>query len=787
MRVLTRKLVRDLWRLRGQVVAVGLVIASGVAVMVMSLSTLDSLSETADAYYERYRFADVFTQMERAPLQLAERMAEIPGVQTVQTRIVKIATLDIDGFDEPVIGKFISVPERREPNLNRLAIRVGRSVSPGRSDEVVLSEPFAEAHGLMPGDRLHAVLNGKQRRLRVVGIALSPEFVYSISPGGLMPDAKRFGAIWMGEEALASAYDLDGAFNDASMTLLVNSAPEGVLQQLNKLTKPYGGIGAVARKDQISNWFLMNELAQLRSISAILPLIFLGVAAFLTQMVLSRLVTTERSEIGLLKAFGYTKGQIARHYAALVVAIAAVGIVIGWLAGAWLGRYSTEVYAELYRFPFLHYQPGLFTFALSAVISIGAALTGAMRAVYGAATLPPAAAMQPPAPPSYRAEKSVYQRLLQHLDQPTRIICRQIGRYPYRSLLTSIGIAFSVGVLIMALQWMDSINEIVDVYFSDAQRQDVTISLANPRGNEVVRAVKHLPGVLHVEPARIVPAEFRVRNLRHRGAINGLSPTAHLNPPYDIRRGDIAIPADGLVVESKLANKLGVAIGDPVQVEILEGRHAQITAPIVDIFESYIGMDAYMRIDGVNRIMKEGGRVEYLNLLIDPRDKTQLFKALKQIPGIAAVSTVDAAVDMFHETLAETLIVYVTFYVAFACTLAFGLAYNSTRIALSERGRELATLRVLGFNKSEISYILLGEVALLIVFSLPLGCGIGWGLAWIMASEFETELFRIPLIIHGSTYGFAMLITLFAAFSSALIVRRQADALDLIKVLKTRE
>ncbi len=399
MHALDRKLVRDLWRLRGQVLAIGLVIASGVGMLVMSLSTLESLRDTSSAYYERYRFADVFSGLERAPIRLKNRIADIPGVQTVQTRIVKIAVLDIEGFEEPIIGQLVSIPEQGEPLLNQLALREGRLVSPGHVDEVVISEPFADAHNLRVGDHLKAIMNANKRTLDVVGIALAPEFVYAIGPGALMPDDKRFGILWMGRKALASAYDLDGAFNDVSLSLLVNTEPENVIQQLDLLTKDYGSIGAIARKDQISNWFLMNEIDQLRTMSMLLPTIFLTVAAFLTQMVLSRLIATERSEIGLLKAFGYTRLQVAWHYARMVMSIAAIGILLGWILGTWLGRYQTEIYAELYRFPFLYFRPSFSTFTISALVSIAAALLGSMRTVYSAATPPPAEAMLPPSPP----------------------------------------------------------------------------------------------------------------------------------------------------------------------------------------------------------------------------------------------------------------------------------------------------------------------------------------------------------------------------------------------------
>ena len=379
----------------------------------------------------------------------------------------------------------------------------------------------------------------------------------------------------------------------------------------------------------------------------------------------------------------------------------------------WLGRYQTGVYAELYRFPFLYFRPSLATFALSALVSVAAALVGSMRAVYSAATLPPAEAMLPPSPPVYRQRKNIITRLLSWLDQPTRIIFRQLARWPMRSMLTSIGVAFAVGVLVMSLSWFDAIREIIDVYFFDAQRQDITIGLSHEQGDEVVYELSHLPGVLSVETSRIVSTEFHVSNRKHRGTIQGVLPSAILNPVYDVNRGIVPIYSDGLSLNSMLAEKLQVAIGDSVHVKILQERRPEIVIPVVDIFESYIGMPAYMNLDALNRLMKEGKQADYLNLLVDEKYESQLFAKLKELPDVAAVSLIQAAVDTFNKTMAETLLIFVTIFSSFGCVLAFGLVYNSTRITLSERGRELATLRVLGFTRAEISYILLGEVGLL--------------------------------------------------------------------------
>jgi len=681
-----------------------------------------------------------------------------------------------------------SIPEGGQPNLNRLALRSGRWLAADRHHEVIISERFAEAHDMEPGSEFEAVINGHKRALTVVGTALSPEFIHALGPGALLPDDLRFGVIWMGREALAAAYDLENAFNDLSVTLLRGSAPEPVIEQIDLLLEPYGGVSAIPRADQISNWFVMNEINQLRTMSTILPAIFLSVAAFLSYMVLARLIATERSEIGLLKAFGYTDLEVAWHYTKFVIAVALIGSVIGWVLGAIFGRYQTQLYAELFRFPLLIYRPSPTAFVVAGLVSVAATLAGAQGAVRRAIALPPAEAMRPPSPAVYRRGRLTEMRVTGWLDQPTRIALRQIGRWPVRAGLTCAGIAMSVGLLIMALQWNDSIDFIAQTYFFEGQHQTMSIGLAEAQSLDAVREFERLPGVMIAEPWRAVSADFSVGTRKHRGGILGMARDNRLQPVHDDATGkDLALPPAGLMLGTYLASKLGVGVGDEVWVDVLEGRRPAGLIPVAGVFETSIAMPAYMDLDALNRWLKVRPSVQYVNLFVDTDAEAALFAELKEMPEVSAVMVRQAAIDAFYETVARHLLVYISIFTGFACALGFGVAYNSTRIALSERGRELATLRVLGFTRGEISYILLGEVALLIFLALPLGCFVGRWLTLIMARAFDTELFRVPSVINASTYGLGVVFAVLATIASAALVRRRVANLDLIRVLKTRE
>ncbi len=789
MKALNHKLLRDLWRLRGQVLAVAMVIASGVATLVMSISTQEALTETTRAYYDRYRFAHVFAGVTRAPETLVSRIAEIPGVQAVQTRVTRYAVIDVKDFAEPVIGQLTSIPENRQPNLNRLVLRSGRWVSSNDPDEVIINEPFAEEHELSPGDHISAIMNGKKRRLKIVGVALSPEFIYTIAPAALLPDDRRFGIFWMGREALAAAYDLDGAFNNITLSLLRGTQTEPVMQRLDTLLERFGGISAITRDNQISNWFVMNEIEQLKTMSTILPTIFLSIAAFLTNMVLARLIATEREEIGLLKAFGYSSVDIGWHYAKFVLVLCVVGIVLGWVLGGILGRYNTQMYADyLFRFPLLIYRPSAFAFIIGSAVSVIASLIGALGAVGKAVRLPPAEAMTPPAPPVYHRGFLANTALSRWFDQPTRIALRQIGRWPIRSMFTGVGIAFAVSLLVMSFQWEDAVDHMAQSYFVNAQKQDITVGLTEKEALRVIHDFKRMPAVLDAEPTRIVSADLRVGNIVHRGGITAIQAGSRLQPIYDdSSEQTLPVPEEGLVIATRLAKKLGVKPGDAIWVEVLEGRRPKVQVPVVGLFNTFIGMPAVMELNALNRLLKETPRLEYANLLIDDSQKNRLFSHLKALPTVSSVMLRQTAYEKFYETLAQNILFFTTIFTSLAAVLAFGVAYNSTRIALSERGRELATLRVLGFTRGEISYILLGEVSLVAFLSLPAGCVLGWLLSWFIAATFDTELYRVPLAIEASTYGVSMGVALVSVIISAALVRRRVDKLDLIRVLKTRE
>ncbi len=788
MQALNRKLLRDLWRMKGQALAIGLILASGVATFVMSLSTLDSLQHNLDTYYDRYHFADLFVSLKRAPNSLAGRLSELPGVSQIQTRIIVDVTLDVPGMAEPAVGRIISIPDQPQTGLNALHLRSGRAIEPGRPNEVLVSEAFALAHNLKPGDRLRAILHGRKQPLQIVGIALTPEYIYQFAPGEWLPNARRFGVFWMRNTELAAAFDMEGAFNDAAFILTPDALEPEVIRQIDRLTAPFGGRGAYGRADQPSHQFVTNEMKELRGMALVVPVIFQLVATFLLHVVVARLIQTQREQIAALKAFGYTSREVGWHYGKLVLLIVLFGVILGTLVGAWMGHGVTEMYTRFFRFPVLSYRLDSQLILLVSTISMGAAMIGTWSAVKRAMRLPPAEAMRPEPPTTYR--RAILERLgLAWLfSPPTRMMLRQLERRPIKSLLTLLGIALAVAVLILGSFALDAVEHVIDTQFYLAQRQDVTLTLVEPTSGRVLEELHAVPGVRRGEGFRTLPARLRSGHRSRRVAIQGIESDGQLHRLMDMRRRLVSLPARGLVLSAKLAEILAVRVGDSVSVDILEGARPTREVPVVGLIDDFSGLTAYMNLHATNVLMNEGDVVSGAFLAVDTDQMDRLYTALKNTPRAASVSVKAATLRSFRETIAENLLRMRGFTVFFSVVIAVGVVYNSARIAFSERNRDLATLRIMGFTRGEVAVLLLGELALLTSLAIPLGLLLGYTLAaLVIRIAYDTELFRIPLIINRSTYGFAATVTLLAALGSSLLMHRMLGKLDLVAVLKSKE
>lgn len=783
MRAIDQKLMRDLWQMKSQALAIALVVMCGVGTYVMFITAQNALRSTQDIYYRDYRFAQVFASLKRAPESLRARIQSLPGVDQVQTRVVAQVRLDMPDFNEPVSALMVSDSGRH--GLNALHLREGRL--PVRADEVVVSTPFAKAHGLQTGGHFDAILNGRRQKLTLAGTALSPEFIQQMRPGSVFPDYKRYGVMWMERQALGNACDMQGAFNDLALSLRAGADVESVIDRIDELLDPYGGQGAYARRDQRSNRFLNQELTQLGTLASLFPALFMGIAAFLLNVVIGRMVAMQREQIATLKAFGYGNIEVLWHYLKMVSVITGLGVASGIGLGVWLGRQLSGIYMEFYNFPYLQFtlQPG--TVLEAAAISLTAAGAGTVLAVWRAAALRPAEAMRPEMPASYRETGLEKLGVKRWLSQPARMIARNIRRHALKSLLSMLGIAMACGIILTGLFQRDTVGYMVNVHFGMAQREDISVTFTEPTAARVRFDLQSMPGVRHVEVFRLVPVQLRHGHLSYRTGIRGVEPGGDIQRLLDVELRQVEMPDEGLLLTDFLAKMLDVKVGDKVRVEILEGSRPVREATVSGLVREYTGVSGYMELAALNRFMHEGPTLSGAYLSVEVGQLPQIYARIKGMPRIAGVAERMQEIRNFNRMMNETMLFFAYIATVFSIIIAFGVIYNSARIALTERGRELASLRVLGFTRAEIAYILLGELGVLTLLAIPFGLWLGEWMCYYIAHTMQNDLFRVPVVLTPGTYAFAATVVLVSAIISGLAVRRRIDQLDLIAVLKTAE
>lgn len=787
MRAIDLKLWRELWKMRMQALAIAMVIISGVAIFIMALSTYDSLHDAREHYYRDHRFADVFASLKRAPLSVIKEIEAIEGVDKVQHRVVTYVNLEVEGYHDPVSGHLISLPTESRGELNQLFIKDGRLLEQGRDNEIILSHEFAKAHKLDAGDKIKAIINGRSKTLTVVGTGMSPEYIYQIAPGAMFPDYKSYGVMWMARDPLASAYDMKGAFNTVSLTLLAGSNEQDVIDQLDNILTPYGGMGAYARKDQFSNRFIREELKQLQNMATVYPIMFFGVAAFLLNVVIGRLIALEREQIATLKAFGYSNFEVGIHYSKLVLMITSLGIFLGILLGIWFGRSLSFLYMDFYSLPFMNYQLNPEVIALACLVSIGVAMMGTIYAVRQAINLPPAQGMRPEQAAIYKQTFIERFGLQRFFSQPTRMVLRHIERRPLKSFLTTLGIGMACSIMMVGSFQESAINRMIDVQYNLSQREDLMTLFAEPVAQNALYSLQSVEGVTLAEGFRIVNVSIAFQHRDYRTTVTGLDSDMHLMNLLDSDLKPITVPEEGVIITDYLSKQLNINIGDTLTIDVLTGSRPTIHVPVVGFAKQYLGLNVYMQRSTLNRLLNEGNVISGAYLKVDEPFIQSAYAKLKEMPRIVGVVEQTSSIEGLFETMEESILFFTFISTLLGGSIAFGVVYNSMRIALSERNRELASLRVLGFRRSEVAYILLGELALLTLIALPIGFMLGNALCAYLAMNFDSDLYRIPLVLDKDVYAFAALVVIISSLISAVLVWRNLAHLDMVAVLKAKE
>lgn len=786
MRPLNRKLLRNLWRLRSQVITIALVVASGVGGYIGSLSAHASLAALRDRYYESARFAHVFAPVRRAPRAIVTRLRSLPGVLDLDPSVIAATTISIPGQADLMTGHIVSLPRVPGAGMNRVVLKHGRWVEPDDASGVLVSQSFARARGIKPGDPLSVLMNGRHQRVRVNGIALSPAYIFAAAQGGFADDT-RFGVLWMPEERLAAAYDLRGAFNLLSLRLGAGADEKKIIAALDRELARYGAVGAYARKDQLSHKVLTQEINEQRVFGTVLPAVFLAVAVFLLHVLISRHIATERTQIAALKAMGYGNGAIGRHYFAFTAATVVLGVVLGVAVGFVFGRWMTGLYARVFSFPEFRFTLLPWVVSSAVLLAAGAGIAATLSAVRAVMRLPAAEAMRPPAAPTFHRTLLERLKLGRLLPAPVRMVVRELERRPLRTLLTTLGIASSVAIIIAGTWWGDAFDSLVDSELFRRDRADVLIALNEPTAIAGLTDIRRMPGVLAAEAARTVGVRLRHGPREYRTALIGLEPDARLHRVRDAQDREVPLAQGTLVLTDRLARLLDLAPGDSVDIEPLEGTRRARRMVVAAESGDLMGTAGYLTREDAAHLAGEGDTFNFARVRLDSRFDAAFFETVRRTPRIAAAGDKRRMVAHFRATSQHNLLMFATIMSVFASCIAVGVVYNSARITLAEQSWELATLRVMGFTRAEVSWTLLGQLAAQMTIALPIGWIAGHALAGLILALISSEEFRIPLVVDSGTYTLASLVMLGAGIASSIVVRRRIDRLDLIGVLKTRD
>lgn len=796
-RLLDRKLRRDLRRHLGSLVAIAIVVACGVASFVGMRAMARVLADAQRAYYAEVRFPDLFARVRRAPDRALDALRAIPGVSRVEARVSRDVVLRVPGLREPATARLVGTHAPSAGALNLVVLRAGRRPLPLERDAVIASEGFASANGLAVGDTVGAVLGGRWRALRIVGLGVTAEFVYELRPGDMLPDARRYGVLWMDAEAAADALGYAREWNDLALTLAPGADPAAVRAALDDRLARYGTLGAYDRSQHASHRFLTEEIRQNATFAVVLPVIFLGVAAFLVHLVLGRVVQQQRDQVGTLKAFGFPSATIARHYVLFGVVPVAAGTLLGIAVGFRFTAYLAGVYADFFRFPSLRLTFAPDELVAGALIALGAAVLGALGAVRRVLALAPAESMRPEPPAAY-AHGWVDRLLGRATTGPAggwgprspvaRMVARGLTHRPLRSALGALGVGLGASVVIAGTFGFDTVRWMRTLLFEIGARADVTVVFAEPLGTDALGALAALPGVTRVEPVREVAVRVRHGQVSRQTALVGVEPTAQLRQVVDLEGRRATVAASGVTLSATLGRVLRAAPGDSVDLEFLDGRGRRVSLPVAALVDDLSGLGVYVEAARLPALVGVGEVVTGADLAVDAGAVDALYDRLSRTPMVQAVVVRDAMRRAFDATLQRNFVIVLVTLVSFAAALAAGTVYNAGRVTLSERARDLASLRVLGFTRGEVARILFGELLVLAAVGLPAGLLIGVGFAAATVASFgETELFRMPLVIGPRTIAAGIAIPAAAAVLVAWPLRRRLDRLDLIGVLKTRE
>lgn len=794
MRALTKKLLRDLWVMRWQYAAVATMVVLGVSFYVAATMVYQNLDASYQATYAALDFEDVGVTMQPAPARIVERIRRIPGVVAVEGRIVQDVLVELPSKkNRKLIGRLVSLPKVGAPSVNALQLEAGEVRVQGRS--VLLEKSFAVANDLHPGDSLTLVEGPTRISLRIAGLVVSPEYVFVVrSKQDLMPSPETFGVMFLSEDTLGPLVGKPGQIDEVRARMAKDADVARVGKEMERILAPYNPDPFVPRADQPSYQLIQQDIEGFKVYAVLFPLLFLSVSSVTVYTLLARTVHQQRGVIGLLRAIGYSRGQVVLHY---LISAAVIGIVSGAVGvgvGLWLGVVTTDWYLSFVTIARIVHGPAYSAAAYGILLAVGVCVVAGAAPARLAARIVPSESMRGE---RAKTERTIMiDRLFPHLSLLWRIPLRNIFRQTKRTVATVFGIVAAICLIMTARGLLDSMDEIMRLIVGTLIGRDVRAEFLSPQDADVVHLVRQMKGVSFAQGTLSVPVEFVKDGVSYSSLVTGLD-NEGLDSGVVTRDGrPMRTDGAGFVIGRTISKRLGLEVGDTVIVRLAKQETTEKPQPkfvrVTGIHQDAIGTVAYTTRQQVWRLFHgeltlPNDAVSGLRVSVTNGHEQDVRRRLEALPEVAAVSSPTDVQEMIDEMVGQFRR-FVTVMLAFGSALAFCIVFNTVTINVLERTTEVATMRTIGVLKSQIAWMVTIENAVLGLIGIVIGLPVGrWFVGAFMRAaqtEEQSELFTFGVTVYPVTYAATVAMVFLVLLVSQIPSLRYLSRLDLAKATK---
>lgn len=787
MSILFKNLLRDIKKSKGQFISILIIVILGVTFYTSLNSAFKNLSNSSIKYYEEYRLADLWIDLDKAPISIKEKVEKLSNVEMVTGRIVKDASINIS--DENATLRFITLPDIKSNIVNDLTIKSGRYFSESDSNQCLLDEDFFKANNLKLGEYIYPVINGNQAKLKVLGVVKSPEFIYTLKDSGeLIPDNKRFGIIYIKQSFGEAIFDLKGSVNNISIKVKSGSDVDEVKDDVKKLLKNYGVKSSIDRKQQTSTMMVDAEIKKLQSTGGSFPVIFFMVASVIIYIMMGRMVENQRIQIGVMKALGFTNVQVLIYYMSYSTIIAVSGSLIGSILGTYMGFSITKLLNQYFNLPLSNTQIyGEFVipaFLLTLIFCLFAGYNSC-KIIF---KIMPSEAMREKSPIS--GKKIVVEKvdfIWRNINKLERIIMRNLFRYKRRVLLTSLGVIFSSAILLVAFSMNDSVNFMIKQQYGSIQNYDIKVKFSKLLSINDLSTIKDIQHVVEFEPILETGIELSNGWKSKEVGFTALTQNPKMYKVEDKSGNSVTLPQNGLLISEKLANILGIKVNDSVNVKFFFPEKEEKKMVVKGIVVQYLGLSTYTSMNNLNSVLGEGVIANSAVLKLESSAfENEVKNKLKDMPGVSSVESKADSSNALTKNM-EAMKSTIGMLIMLSATLLIAVLYNIATINIFERQRELATLKVLGFNNKEVKKLIFNENYIISIFGIIIGLPLGTWLGGYLIEASSTDAYSIPYVVEFKSYVITIILTLIFTVITNMALMRKIKAINMLEVLKNKE